>query len=187
MGLEYKKLTILVDMDDVLENLVECWVNFLSIKHGLNVTENDITNWKIANFFPTLSEEEIFEPLNNPDFWLSLSAMQNAPDVIKQLIDEGHKVKIVTASHANSVAPKWACIKKLYPYFKWEDVIIASDKSIIKGSVMIDDGTHNLEDFPGVRVLFDRPHNHNYDEKKRNMIRVRSWDEIIGLIHGLAY
>lgn len=27
-----KKLTILVDMDDVLENLVECWVNELNKK-----------------------------------------------------------------------------------------------------------------------------------------------------------
>ena len=29
-----KRLTILIDMDDVLENLVECWVAALNRKHG---------------------------------------------------------------------------------------------------------------------------------------------------------
>ena len=34
-----KKLTILVDMDDVLENLVECWVDELNKKCGSSLAE----------------------------------------------------------------------------------------------------------------------------------------------------
>ena len=34
-----KKLTILVDMDDVLENLVECWVNELNKKCGSSLVK----------------------------------------------------------------------------------------------------------------------------------------------------
>lgn len=35
-----KKLTILVDMDDVLENLVECWVDELNKKCGSSLCEH---------------------------------------------------------------------------------------------------------------------------------------------------
>lgn len=43
-----KKLTILVDMDDVLENLVECWVNELNKKCGSSLCEEDITCHSIS-------------------------------------------------------------------------------------------------------------------------------------------
>ena len=39
-----KKLTILVDMDDVLENLVECWVDELNKKCGSSLCEEDCSN-----------------------------------------------------------------------------------------------------------------------------------------------
>ena len=55
-----KRLTILIDMDDVLENLVECWVAALNRKHGTTVKPEDITNWLIGEFFPSLTKEELF-------------------------------------------------------------------------------------------------------------------------------
>lgn len=60
-----KKLTILVDMDDVLENLVECWVDELNKKCGSSLCEEDITDWRIAKFFPSLTNED-FSPLSTP-------------------------------------------------------------------------------------------------------------------------
>jgi 5'(3')-deoxyribonucleotidase len=64
-----KKLTILVDMDDVLENLVECWVDELNKKCGSSLCEEDITDWRIAKFFPSLTNEDLFSPLNTAEFW----------------------------------------------------------------------------------------------------------------------
>lgn len=63
-----KKLTILVDMDDVLENLVECWVDELNKKCGSSLCEEDITDWRIAKFFPSLTNEDLFSPLNTAEF-----------------------------------------------------------------------------------------------------------------------
>ena len=84
-----KRLTILIDMDDVLENLVECWVAALNRKHGTTVKPEDITNWLIGEFFPSLTKEELFAPLNDPAFWGNLSPMPFAQDVICRLIDDG--------------------------------------------------------------------------------------------------
>ena len=140
-----KKLTILVDMDDVLENLVECWVDELNKKCGSSLCEEDITDWRIAKFFPSLTNEDLFSPLNTAEFWGKIAPMQNAQDILKKLIDDGHTIRIVTASHYATVPAKIKRLLEMYPYLKWEDVIVASDKSLIFGDIMIDDGTHNLE------------------------------------------
>ena len=79
-----KKLTILVDMDDVLENLVECWVDELNKKCGSSLCEEDITDWRIAKFFPSLTNEDLFSPLNTAEFWGKIAPMQNAQDILKK-------------------------------------------------------------------------------------------------------
>lgn len=112
--------------------------------------------------------------------------MQNAQEVLCRLKDDGHTIRVVTASHFNTVPPKVAWLLEHYPYLKWEDVIIASDKSIINGDVMIDDGTHNLEVSSCMKILFDRPHNRKYDADRSGMIRVHNWDEIYELISHIA-
>lgn len=63
-----KKLTILVDMDDVLENLVECWVNELNKKCGSSLCEEAagmvrVETWDeiyevVSEFADMLSDED---------------------------------------------------------------------------------------------------------------------------------
>lgn len=181
-----KKLTLLVDMDDVLECLVDAWCKELNRRHGTSVVTEDIDDWAIAKFFPTLTKEQLFAPLNEASFWQTLSPMQNAQEVLCRLKNDGHTIRVVTASHFNTVSPKVAWLLEHYPYLKWEDVIIASDKSIINGDVMIDDGTHNLEVSSCMKILFDRPHNRKYDADSSGMVRVHNWDEIYDLISHIA-
>lgn len=64
-----KKLTLLVDMDDVLECLVDAWCEELNRRHGTSVTTEDVDDWAIAKFFPTLTKEQLFAPLSEPSFW----------------------------------------------------------------------------------------------------------------------
>ena len=174
-----KKLTILVDMDDVLENLVECWVDELNKKCGSSLCEEDITDWRIAKFFPSLTNEDLFSPLNTAEFWGKIAPMQNAQDI--------HTIRIVTASHYATVPAKIKRLLEMYPYLKWEDVIVASDKSLIFGDIMIDDGTHNLEVTScGLAVLFDRPHNRSYNDEAAGMVRVETWDEIYEVVSEFA-
>lgn len=182
-----KKLTILVDMDDVLENLVECCVDELNKKCGSSLCEEDITDWRIAKFFPSLTNEDLFSPLNTAEFWGKIAPMQNAQDILKKLIDDGHTIRIVTASHYATVPAKIKRLLEMYPYLKWEDVIVASDKSLIFGDIMIDDGTHNLEVTScGLAVLFDRPHNRSYNDEVAGMVRVETWDEIYEVVSEFA-
>ena len=71
--------------------------------------------------------------------------MPFAQDVVRQLIDDGPVVKVVTSSHYSTVPPKMAWLFQHYPFLCWKDVIIAHDKTLINGDVLIDDGIHSLE------------------------------------------
>jgi 5'(3')-deoxyribonucleotidase len=43
--------------------------------------------------------------------------------------------------------------------FRKEDIVFASDKSLVTGDVLIDDGQHNIDSFRGPGVLIARPWN----------------------------
>ena len=47
-GIIYKQITVLVDVDNVLEDLDTPWVKAVNDKYGTNVKVSDITNWNIA-------------------------------------------------------------------------------------------------------------------------------------------
>ena len=180
------RLTILIDMDDVLENLIECWITELNRRHGATVRPEEITDWMIGTFFPSLTKEELFAPLSEPTFWRHLSPKPCAQDIVRRLIDDGHVVKIVTSSYYSTVPPKMAWLFQHYPFLCWRDVIIAYDKTLINGDVLIDDGIHNLENATYKKQLFDQPHNRSYNAEENGMIRVHDWHEIYRIICEIA-
>lgn len=63
-----KKLTILIDMDDTLEDLLGAWVSYLNTQYGTNVHKEDIRQWDISVAFPSLSKTQVYEPILLDDF-----------------------------------------------------------------------------------------------------------------------
>ena len=43
------KLTVLIDMDDVIEDLLGAWVQALNTKFGTDVKAEDISSWEIKD------------------------------------------------------------------------------------------------------------------------------------------
>ena len=186
-----RKLTILVDLDDVLNNLVEAWVRYLNHNHNLTVNLNDITDWDMMRFFPTLTEEQVFEPIKLEQFWWSLSVKPEAVEYLGKLLNDGHTIKIVTATHYKAVVPKVEWLLENFPFLSWHNVIIAQDKSLIKGDVIIDDGVHNLlgRDEKSLKIIMAMPHNADYADHiiaDKNVVRLNDWCGIYYTICGYA-
>lgn len=57
-----RHLTILVDMDDTIENLAEAWVAYLNARHQTSTNLSDITDWDISKAFPALTKEQVYIP-----------------------------------------------------------------------------------------------------------------------------
>lgn len=175
--------TILIDIDDVLINLCSAWCKWLNKKYDTNVSAGDVTEWDISKFFPTLTKEQVFEPLHNDIFWETVKVRLDAIRYVKKLFDEGYDIYFCTSTDYRNIRAKYELIiERYFSYIKWNHVIVAYKKQMIKADYLIDDAPHNLEGGEFIKILMDSPHNRSYDAEANNMIRLSNWKQIYKLI-----
>jgi 5'(3')-deoxyribonucleotidase len=185
-----KDVTVLIDVDDTLIDLLPAWVDWLNEHHGLNVDYESITEWDMMKFFPTLTKEQVFAPLGDMLFWSGVKPKNGAERYLKMIIKQGFDCYLCSATHFNTVALKQNLVlRKYFPFISWDRVIITSHKDMIKGDILIDDGLHNFENVEAVKVVFDAPHN-KYDRYVDNPFydayRVYNWKDVYNLLLKLA-
>lgn len=177
---EFILLTILVDMDNVLENLTEVWIAHLNKRYNKDVKFQNLKDQDMQIVYPDLSQEQIFEMLNDVNLWKDVKPLPDAVKYLQQLVIDGHKVVIVTSGYFESVALKIRTVLfKFFPFLDWKDIVVAYQKNLVHGDIIIDDDIHNLKTHPcRYRLLFDAPWNHNWDNLSNNVIRVQNWEDI---------
>ncbi len=182
-----RKVIVLIDLDDTMTHLCRAWCRCLNANYGTNVSENDIAGWKISDYFPTLTKDQVFRPLHTDSFWREVEPMVDAPKYIKKLMDEGFEVYICTASFFDTIKSKFEHILgRYFPFVSWNQVIVTKNKHLIAGDILIDDGIHNLEGGRYKKILMSAPHNKDYDAESRGMIRVASWKDAYDAVHQCA-
>lgn len=180
------KLTILVDMDDTIENLTDAWIEYLNEHYGTSVQREDITEWSFWKAFPTIEKDKIYDALFDEALWERVKPLPGAVKYLKKLIDDGNDVFIVTASHPDTVSAKMnKVLFRYFPYLTYQNVIIAGKKQLIIGDIMVDDAPHNLGGcYRG--LLFTAQHNKGVTDEELavlNAVRVDNWKEAYKLIH----
>ncbi len=176
-------MTILVDMDDVLEKLVCGWVAYLNGKYGICVKPEDVKDWDMTKAFPSLTREQVYDAVNDDSLWDYVGPMPGAVDGMRKLIEDGHDVYVVTASDYQTLRAKMdKVLFRYFPFISWEHVIITKNKHLICGDVLVDDGPHNLENGNFFRILYDAGHNRTFDESSIGAVRVHNWDEVYDTI-----
>lgn len=182
-----KRLTVMADMDDTLEDLLGAWVSYLNTRYGTSVQKDEVAQWDISQAFPTLDKAQVYEPLYLDSFWRSVKPIDGAAETLQKLMADGHRVLIVTTSAYQTLHTKMEeVLFRYFPFLTWDDVIITSHKQLVNGDVLVDDGTHNLEGGDYLRILMDAPHNRAYDAEKNGMTRVYNWDEAYDVISHYA-
>ena len=182
-----KKLTICCDFDDTMNQLLPAWIEWLNNKYTLNVQLEEVNTWYIDKIFPTLTEDQIYEPLNTPDFWLTVEAKPEAEYYIKKIIEDGHDFYVSTASYYRNLWYKFDnCLFRLFPFIDHKQVITMYNKQLLDCDVIIDDGLHNIKG-KYLGILFDMPHNRSFDDTLSNKIeRVITWEQAYNLITKIA-
>ena len=179
-------MTILVDMDDTIEQLLRAWLKCANEKFDREVTYDEVRDWDVSKAYPGLTHDQIYDILLQPGFWKTVEPMPGAARVLKQFMEDGHKVYIVTATDYEIIPEKMDhLLFRYFPFLSWDQVIITSRKQMIKGDVLIDDGVHNLEGGDYAKILVTAPHNVDYDAEANGMIRVKDWDEILSAVEML--
>ncbi len=177
-------MKILLDFDEVINTMVSHWVNTLNCVYGTSVDFEDVNEWDMRKAFPTLTEDEIYNPLHLQAFWNGVEIMPGAKEGIQKLLSEGHEVYIVTSAHPDTIKWKAKWLQRELPEIPWSHVIVANNKSLIKGDILVDDGPHNLYEGSYTKVLFDKPWNREVDTSKLTdtIHRIHNWDEIVKII-----
>ena len=186
-----KPLTILFDADDVAENLLNCWFKIPSDPLYLKpyfhqVAFEDIKDWDMTLAFPTLTKQQIFGVLHDDELWKSLEPMPGSQRVLQKWFDQGHQLYMVTASDYRTCKVKVERILEMFPFLDWEHIIFASNKQMIRGDILIDDGIHNLLNGEYFKILFNRPHNRGLDVEKYGVQRADTWDDVDSMVQEFA-
>ncbi len=184
-----RQLTILLDLDDVLNNQNEVWVDVLNQRYGRNVAVEDITDWDMRLGFPGLQDDELYGPAHSGELVSSMTAPEDAVTYTKIWHDNGHKLYVVTSTSAENAEAKvrWLC--EHYDWFDRDKFIMCHHKNLIFGDILIDDAPHNLKymKWAGANpncacVCMDKPWNRCAENE---FVRVKSFEEINAVVRQL--
>lgn len=172
-------MVILTDADGVLEDLTQAWVELINEKYGTSVRYENVRDWDMCKSFPELTREQVYGTELDDELYDMMGPMEGAPECIKRLIDNGHEVYVVTNTPYQVINAKVEkVIFRYFPYLTWKNIIVTSNKKLIKGDVLIDDGIHNLIGGEYKKILFTAPYNEDFDAAGNGMTRVSDWKDI---------
>ena len=170
-------------MDGTITDLLPSWVKKLNEKHGTNVDHRNIKFWDMEKNFPTLTRDEIFEPLSLDDFWKTVFPISGAQISIRSLLEASHEVYIVTSSGYETLKSKMNnLLFKYFPFLSWDNLIIAKNKQMIDGDVLIDDNPDNLIGGKYIKILLNKSYNEDFDAESNGVLRAHSWNQIFSML-----
>lgn len=177
-------MRVLIDMDGTMTDLLPRWVKMLNDKHGTNVDYKSIKFWDMEKNFPTLSRQEIFEPLGDENFWKRVFPVNGAQISIRSILAASNEVYVVTQSDYRTLKNKMDdLLFKYFPFLTWENVIVTSNKQLIDGDVLIDDNPANLVGGKYKKILLSASYNEDFDAEANGVYRAHSWVQVCALIN----
>ncbi len=168
--------TILVDMDGVLANTNQHFIDYEYKRNGNQILWDNISGLSEAEAFPNFLED-----VNSKGFFRTAPVIEKAVEVLKYL-NEKYNVLIVSSAteFPNSLTEKAEWLMEHFPFISWKQMIFCGRKDFVIGDIMIDDHPKNLNLFSGQRILFSQPHNAN--SIVENSTRVSGWDDIMNIL-----
>lgn len=180
-------MRILIDLDGVIYCLHDEWFGRYNAATGDSLKAEDVRGWGTHEYCK--NGKEVYDYLKEYGVWYQGKAIPGAHQGIQRLVNLGHEVVIVSSPFWDSVwcaFDKGRWVKDNLPMIGVKNVVLTHRKDLVTGDVLIDDAVHNLESFPGYKVLFNQPWNEGYNAHNNGMIRVMDWKEVVRAIKNLS-
>lgn len=177
-------MRILVDMDEVVARIYPKWLEAYNRDYKDNLVEESITGWNAHLYVKPQCGYNIYNYIARDGFFSDVPVVPGSQEVLNRLYNEGHEIVFVSASPRNSKTAtydKFRWLKRNFPELDHDAVVFTHRKDLVNGDLLIDDGPHNLEDFPGMTCAFDRPWNRHVG----STFRAKTWAEIEVIVKGL--
>ena len=168
-------MTIFVDMDEVIADTYGAHVEQYNIDYDECLTLEDCWGREVWQNVPEDRQQDVKDHAYGIGFFADLKPIKDSQEVLKELNDK-HDLYIASAAmqFPNSLEEKSEWLDAHLPFIPWQNRILCGHKHILRGDVLIDDRSYNLENFDGRGILFTSPHNIN----TKGFERVNCWEEV---------
>lgn len=152
----YKKLSIILDADDVLLSCNQYALEMLGDERGIRHRIDEITAWGNLGTDVDLR----LQYFRQGRFYLTQPPMPGAAGFLKDLMDKA-EVFIMTAAYPEHMGERIGRLMELFPFFPADHIIMGQRKDLLHADVMLDDRVDNLASSGcALPVLFRQPWNH---------------------------
>ena len=173
----YKPL-ILSDMDGVLADLeTGFWTQFeAAFPDAPKRAQANAREFKIDTQISSEWTEKVHSITNAPGFFAALQPMPGAVEALNAMLDEGWDVRICTApllSNPTCASDKFAWADEILGDGWSRRVVIAKDKTLVRGDILIDDKPVITGDWTPTwkHVVFDA----TYNQDAPSPLRLDGW------------
>ncbi len=170
-------MIIAIDIDSTLADLTTEWLRCYNQDYGDHLSTGDLKAWSIHTIVKPECGEKIYDYLKDRTFYEPVQPYPGTLEVVRWLRERGHRVIFVTSTPPEGAGCKLFWLRKhgfLPEGHVAPDYYECYDKSLIRADLLIDDGYHNVEKFPGSSILFTQPWNEIYEWKHR----AANWQEV---------
>jgi len=187
-----KKPIIIVDLDDTVNFFSKKWLNVVQEEHGINLAFDSIDKWNGVSHLLAAAKSWTFDQANEyctslfhrKDFFLDVEPDIMALQVLNELHFLGFELVIASkppfdysVKESYAVLDKMAWIKRHLPdIYDKIPVLFTADKQYVRGDVLIDDSTRNIEASDGIHttIALNKPWNQDaYPDYRCN-----NWREV---------
>lgn len=174
-------MVILFDMDGVVVNIMENWLQEYNSETGDDLTVDRITAWETHTF--AKEGTRIYDHMWREGFFNDAPPYPGALSGVKKIWDYGHEVYFASTPVASlwCAREKWNWVERTFPEIGRRNVILTWNKGMLRGDILVDDKPENLYEFMGTRFLMDRPWNryHLPKDDSCGLIRCYGWGDVV--------
>jgi 5'-nucleotidase len=169
-----KRLTILCDMDAIIADLTQKWLDHYNQEHSDAVTKADIKSWHMASNVKI--GQSVNDYLYREGFFRDLKPLPGAIPAIVELKKMKHDVIIVSAPSwpGTSATDKISWVREHMPFLNKRDIMLGHHKHLLRGDVFIDDSPDNIRQYRnhwpehnGIMTIA-----HPYNEEVKELVNV---------------
>jgi 5'-nucleotidase len=161
-------MRILIDMDDVIADAIERFLEWYERDFGVRYARADLHGTRLHALVPEEHRMIVKQYPHQKGFFKDLPVIENSRQVVEEL---NNRFEVYVASAAMefpySLQDKNEWLDQHFPFIHWKRRIFCGDKSVLKGDVLIDDHDFNLSVFGGRAIMFTASHNVNETKYER--------------------
>jgi 5'(3')-deoxyribonucleotidase len=167
-------LTIAIDVDGVLLDLVTPWLERLHARTGYKIYYEDVKTFNIETLLPEYLRST-FTSFLDDTIYDYVQPVLDAPWGVMELAKMGHSLILVTHCHPDRIASKMRAIRRFFPEV-FSGVVVTKWKDCVNYDILIDDAIHN-----NPTILLNQPWNLGWDANEFSQ-RALSWNHIVSLM-----